>query len=96
MIQLPGQPVGNGLSIKSAIDLGLSPGTPVATSLIDAHAGGLGKYNISGVWIRGVVLSLGMIGGHISGMDTAVSSCLAVIAGTSTCLMAVSVHSLTS
>ena len=51
MIQLPGQPVGCGLSIKSAIDLGLNPGTSVATSLIDAHAGGLVSVVLMGVGI---------------------------------------------
>lgn len=38
----PGTPVGNGLSKRSAEEFGLLPNTPVGTSLIDAHAGGLG------------------------------------------------------
>lgn len=37
-----GEPVGNGLTIESAEDLGLKPGTAVGVSIIDAHAGGLG------------------------------------------------------
>ena len=38
-----GEPVGNGLTLRAANDLGLWEGMPVGTSLIDAHAGGLGK-----------------------------------------------------
>lgn len=38
----PGYTCGNGLTEESAADLGLLPGTPVGTSIIDAHAGGLG------------------------------------------------------
>ncbi|XP_050305026.1 FGGY carbohydrate kinase domain-containing protein [Anthonomus grandis grandis] len=41
-VQYPGQPVGKGLSKLAAEELGLLPGTPVGTSMIDAHAGGLG------------------------------------------------------
>ncbi len=37
-----GTPVGGGLSARAAAELGLAPGTPVGTSAIDAHAGGLG------------------------------------------------------
>ena len=38
-----GEPVGKGLTNTAAADLGLWEGMPVGTSLIDAHAGGLGK-----------------------------------------------------
>jgi FGGY-family pentulose kinase len=38
----PGTPVGEGLSARAASELGLKVGTPVGTSIIDAHAGGLG------------------------------------------------------
>ncbi len=38
----PGTPVPGGLSTYAAAELGLVPGTPVATSIIDAHAGALG------------------------------------------------------
>ncbi|XP_054257700.1 FGGY carbohydrate kinase domain-containing protein [Macrosteles quadrilineatus] len=38
----PGSPCGSGLSAEAAKELGLIVGTPVATSIIDAHAGGLG------------------------------------------------------
>lgn len=39
----PGSPLGDGLTQEAAADLGLNPGTAVAASLIDAHAGGLGR-----------------------------------------------------
>jgi D-ribulokinase len=39
----PGHPVGEGLSVSAARELGLNPGTPVAAGLIDAHAGGIGS-----------------------------------------------------
>lgn len=38
----PGTPCGSGLHLAAAEQLGLRVGTPVATSIIDAHAGGLG------------------------------------------------------
>lgn len=65
----PGQPCG-GLSDAAAAELGLTPGTPVAASLIDAHAGALGT------------LGVGLEAG------AALSGRLAVIAGTSTCHIA--------
>lgn len=39
----PGNLVGGGLTPEAAADLGLDPGTAVGASLIDAHAGGLGR-----------------------------------------------------
>ncbi|CAG9858955.1 unnamed protein product [Phyllotreta striolata] len=41
-IQAPCEPVGYGLCERAAGELGLKKGTPVGTSMIDAHAGGLG------------------------------------------------------
>ena len=38
----PGSPCGNGLCESAAKQLQLPVNTPVATSIIDAHAGGLG------------------------------------------------------
>ena len=38
----PGKAVGKGLTTRAAEEMGLNPGTPVAASLIDAHAGSLG------------------------------------------------------
>jgi D-ribulokinase len=40
----PGSPVGDGLLVGVAQELGLAPGTPVGTAIIDAHAGGLGAW----------------------------------------------------
>jgi len=63
-VQDPGSSVGTGLSASSAVELGLSAGTPVGTALIDAHAGALGM------------------------LHAAPKNSLAVIAGTSNCLIA--------
>ena len=43
----PGSAVGQGLSERAARDLGLASGTPVAASLIDAHAGGIGTLGVT-------------------------------------------------
>ena len=73
----PGVPVGAGLTAAVAAELGLPPGTPVGTSAIDAHAGGIG-----------------VIGAASPGEETpdaaALTRRLALIAGTSSCHMAVS------
>ncbi len=45
-MQSPGEPCGSGLTAQAAQELGLAPGTAVGTSLIDAHAGGLGEYSL--------------------------------------------------
>ena len=42
-VQVPGDPCGNGLTEDAARELGLNVGTPVATSVLDAHAGGIGN-----------------------------------------------------
>ncbi|XP_043254731.1 FGGY carbohydrate kinase domain-containing protein [Colletes gigas] len=46
-VKTPGDPIDQGLSVKGASDLGLLKGTAVGTSLIDAHAGGLGMIGCS-------------------------------------------------
>ncbi|OAD56950.1 FGGY carbohydrate kinase domain-containing protein [Eufriesea mexicana] len=46
-VRTPGDPIDQGLSAKAASELGLLKGTPVGTSLIDAHAGGLGMIGCS-------------------------------------------------
>ncbi|KAK9504676.1 hypothetical protein O3M35_010952 [Rhynocoris fuscipes] len=46
-IKAPGEPCGSGLSKSAAKQLNLLPGTAVGTSIIDAHAGGLGLIGCS-------------------------------------------------
>lgn len=70
-------PVGSGLGPltgRAAAELGLSPACRVAAGLIDAHAGALGV--------------LGRFAG--TGGDAAIKRHLALIAGTSSCVMALS------
>lgn len=69
-----GEPVGNGLTPNAAADLGLIPGTPVATSIIDAHAGGIGVLGAA----------------DATGAQPDFNTRLALIGGTSSCHMAVS------
>ena len=71
-----GEPAGNGLSDKAAEELGLSPGTAVGVSIIDAHAGGLG---VLGARLDGV-----------SPKEEDLEKRIALIGGTSSCHMAVS------
>ncbi|HEV3247606.1 MAG TPA: FGGY-family carbohydrate kinase [Beijerinckiaceae bacterium] len=68
----PGTALGQGLTEAAARELGLRPGTPVAASLIDAHAGGIG--------------TLGGRGSE--GKAVAMTDRLAYIMGTSACIMA--------
>jgi len=65
-----------GLTPLAAAELGLAPGTPVAVSIIDAHAGGLG--------LLGAALEPG--GGQAERLEQR----LALISGTSSCHMACS------
>lgn len=47
VVRTPGDRIGE-LSATAAAELGLAPGTPVAASLIDAHAGALGTLGAAG------------------------------------------------
>ncbi|KFA98688.1 FGGY-family carbohydrate kinase [Vibrio sp. ER1A] len=69
-----GQPMGDGLTINAADDLGLVPGTAVGTSIIDAHAGGIGVLGAAGM----------------TGDQADFNKRLALIGGTSSCHMAAS------
>ena len=42
-MQVPGDPCGNGLTEDAAREMGLNVGIPVATSMQDANAGGIGN-----------------------------------------------------
>ncbi|MGH9899607.1 MAG: FGGY-family carbohydrate kinase [Pyrinomonadaceae bacterium] len=67
-----------GLTARAADDLGLREGTPVGVGIIDAHAGGIG--------------SMGMAAeGEEQGVEQ-IQQTLALIGGTSSCHMAVSVE----
>ena len=73
----PGKKIG-GLNAASANDLGLNIGTPVATSMIDAHAGGIG--------MLGPDLPI-----ELDNTDrSSICKRMGLICGTSTCHMAVS------
>ncbi|MFT3765295.1 MAG: FGGY-family carbohydrate kinase [Minicystis sp.] len=65
-----------GLTAAAAVELGLAPGTPVAVSIIDAHAGGLGML---GAPLDGAAPT-----------EETLEERVALIGGTSTCHMAVS------
>lgn len=69
-----GQPVGDGLTVHAADDLGLVAGTAVGTSIIDAHAGGIGVLGAAGM----------------TGEKADFNKRLALIGGTSSCHMAAS------
>jgi FGGY-family pentulose kinase len=73
-----GEPVGNGVSERAAVELGLPVGTPVGVSIIDAHAGGVGLLGMT-------------IDDTPPGPDD-FERRLALIGGTSTCHMAVSME----
>ncbi len=70
-----GEPVGRDLSAVAAKELGLTPGTAVGVSIIDAHAGGVG---LIGAALDGEATTPEMLEGR-----------LALIGGTSSCHMAV-------
>ncbi|XP_021276646.1 FGGY carbohydrate kinase domain-containing protein isoform X2 [Herrania umbratica] len=79
-VAFPGHGLGSGLTPTAAKELGLLAGTPVGTSLIDAHAGGVG-----------VMESLPKTDCEAEENDNeAISHRMVLVCGTSTCHMAVS------
>ncbi|XP_014509400.1 FGGY carbohydrate kinase domain-containing protein isoform X1 [Vigna radiata var. radiata] len=77
-VAFPGHPLGSGLTPTAAKELGLVPGIAVGTSLIDAHAGGVGV-------IESVLPS------ETEEHDKeAICNRMVLVCGTSTCHMAVS------
>ncbi|XP_078443617.1 FGGY family of carbohydrate kinase isoform X2 [Wolffia australiana] len=79
-VSFPGHPLGSGLTLAAAQELGLCEGTPVGTSLIDAHAGGVG-----------VIESMLPSNAVVNDNDReAISHRMVLVCGTSTCHMAVS------
>ncbi|PIK39032.1 putative FGGY carbohydrate kinase domain-containing protein isoform X3 [Apostichopus japonicus] len=78
LVQLPGQLIGEGLTKESAEAIGLKEGTAVATSLIDAHAGGVG------------MLGADVTDNELPCEKQPITQRLALILGTSSCHMAVS------
>ncbi|MFS7918183.1 putative ribulokinase [Helianthus anomalus] len=79
-VAFPGHALGSGLTSEAAKELGLVTGTPVGTSLIDAHAGGVG-----------VMESVPKSEANESDDDDdAICRRMVLVCGTSTCHMAVS------
>ncbi|XP_054764123.2 FGGY carbohydrate kinase domain-containing protein-like [Lytechinus pictus] len=76
--QLPGEPCGDGLSLAAAKELGLRPGLPVGTGIIDAYAGGIG------------MLGADVTGLKLPCESQPLTSRLALICGTSTCHLGLS------
>ncbi|XP_027071012.2 uncharacterized protein [Coffea arabica] len=79
-VAFPGHALGCGLTIDSAKELGLLAGTPVGTSMIDAHAGGVGVMESKA-------------GSDPESKETDVEAIcrrMVLVCGTSTCHMAVS------
>mmetsp|Transcript_6185 Transcript_6185/g.11025 ORF Transcript_6185/g.11025 Transcript_6185/m.11025 type:complete len:556 (-) Transcript_6185:223-1890(-) len=74
----PGVAIGNGLTEDAAKDLGLQVGTVVASCLIDAHSGGLGMIGASGLCEKTDLEEL--------------QSRVAVISGSSTCILQASMQ----
>ena len=83
-IVAPGTALGQGLTAQAAAELGLRPGTAVATGIIDAHAGGLGTVGVEGAGGDGENADNGDDGDRRRG---AAFSSLAYVFGTSSCTM---------
>lgn len=73
-VKIMGEPLGHGLTVRAAGEMGLIAGTAVSVSIIDAHAGTLGTIGATGV------------SGEVADFDRRI----ALIGGTSTGHMAMS------
>ncbi|CAB4292925.1 unnamed protein product [Prunus armeniaca] len=83
-VAFPGHPLGSGLTSTAAKELGLVAGIPVGTSLIDAHAGGVG-----------VMESVPLSDSEPKESDKeALCRRMVLVCGTSTCHMAISQNKL--
>ncbi|KAH6835386.1 FGGY family of carbohydrate kinase [Perilla frutescens var. hirtella] len=78
-VAFPGHALGCGLTPDAAKELGLLAGTPVGTSLIDAHAGGVG-----------VLESVPVEPESIEDDEEAICHRMVLVCGTSNCHMAIS------
>nr|XP_043630602.1 FGGY carbohydrate kinase domain-containing protein-like [Erigeron canadensis] len=81
-VAFAGHSLGNGLSPDAAKELGLLAGTPVGTSLIDAHAGGVG--------VMESVPDSKANESDDDDDDDAICRRMVLVCGTSTCHMAIS------
>ncbi|KAL9154725.1 hypothetical protein ABFS82_10G135000 [Erythranthe guttata] len=80
-VAFPGHALGSGLTPEAAKELGLVAGTPVGTSLIDAHAGGVGV-------MESVPVSVDSESKEVD--EEAISRRMVLVCGTSTCHMVIS------
>lgn len=81
-----GDPVGSGLNEKAAKELGLLPGTPVGSAIIDAYAGAVATLGASPSDTERV----SMLSSLDHSLKTSGPSRLAIICGTSSCHIAMS------
>lgn len=86
-VAFPGHPLGSGLTATAAKELGLRPGIPVGTSLIDAHAGGVGV-------MESVPDAESKADTSDESDEQAICHRMVLVCGTSTCHMAVSKNKL--
>ncbi|GJD10802.1 FGGY carbohydrate kinase domain-containing protein [Galdieria sulphuraria] len=82
-VAAPGTPLKNGLCETAAMELGLEVGTPVGSSMVDAHAGGVGILGAVEEGNKEDTLS-----SDSKYLAKRLEERLAMIAGTSTCYMA--------
>ncbi|GAN02346.1 pentulose kinase [Mucor ambiguus] len=82
-----GDPLGSGLTMEAAKELGLIPGTPVGSAIIDAYAGAIATL---GATPYGTTERNNMLASLEESLKTHGPSRLAIICGTSSCHIAMS------